>query len=321
MQNIQYFVANYVDDFMGIETPERVWQAYNTLENLLRDLGIIEAPDKAVPPSVIVEFLGVLFNFLEMTISVTPDRIRELSRELKNWTLHKTYTRRQLETLLGKLQFVSNCVRPGRVMVLRLRERLPLSVADRNLVTQEMLKDIRWWEVFLPVYKGTSIMWMEQINEADALIATDACMTGLGAVGCKQYFSVEVQQEWLTQGYTIAHLEMMAVLVALRVWKKQLHGCRFVINCDNQNVVNAIVNGFTRDMKMAVLLREFAFTCATGEFEVVPRYIRSQDNRLPDLLSRRYLHQKFQNKFEQLKPENYEEIVIHEQFLQLNNNW
>ena len=71
MENLHYFVANYVDNFMGLEHRHRAWQAYQAMGNLLRDLGVSEALKKAVPPTDIIEFLGVWFNLVEMTISIT----------------------------------------------------------------------------------------------------------------------------------------------------------------------------------------------------------------------------------------------------------
>ena len=322
MENIGYFLANYVDDFMGIESPVKVHQAYVTLQNLLRDMRIQESLEKAVPPAFIVEFLGVLFNFLEMTISVTPDRMRELMKELSIWKDKLFYSRKELESLLGKLQFVSNCVRPGRVMMLRLRDQLPDSKGRRNQLTSDMIQDIRWWETFMSFYNGTSIMWMEQMTTADALVATDACLTGIGATGPGAYFAARIPERWRNKpDLNIAHYEMLAVIVAMKVWKRQLQGIRFVINCDNQVVVSVIQSGLTRDKCMAQLLRELTFICATGEFELVPRYIRSRDNRLPDLLSRAHLHKRYMNSFLQVKPRDLVEIEIQDCMFDVTNVW
>ena len=38
MENIGHYVANYVDDFMGLGTGTKIWCSYQTLKNLLRDL-------------------------------------------------------------------------------------------------------------------------------------------------------------------------------------------------------------------------------------------------------------------------------------------
>ena len=77
MKNIDHYVANYVDDFMGIDVESRAWQAFHTLNYLLRDLGVLESENKAIPPSDVIEFLGVLFDFINGTISMMPTRLQE----------------------------------------------------------------------------------------------------------------------------------------------------------------------------------------------------------------------------------------------------
>ena len=124
MQNLEYFLLNYVDDFMGLEHVNKVWHAYQALGNLLCDIGADESPEKAVPPDTVVEFLGVLFDFMNMTISVTLDRLVQLQKELNDWIHKKKFSCKQLESLLGRLQLVANCVRQGRMMVLRLCNEL-----------------------------------------------------------------------------------------------------------------------------------------------------------------------------------------------------
>ena len=42
-----------------------------------------------------------------MKISVTPDRLLELLELLKEWRFKSYMTRRQLESLIGKIQFVT----------------------------------------------------------------------------------------------------------------------------------------------------------------------------------------------------------------------
>ena len=158
MHNLEYFIANYVDDFMGLDCPEQIWRSYQTLKNLLSDLGATEAEHKAVAPTETLEFLGVWFNLKEMTISVMPQRMGELLKELDLWTERKRYQWKQLESLLEKLQFISNCVRLGRLMVFRLRNELRQAEWNWREVNSEMRKDINWWRKFLPTYDRVSIM-------------------------------------------------------------------------------------------------------------------------------------------------------------------
>ena len=56
--NMEYFLLNYVDDFLGAEHKEQAWKAYKFLTNLLRDLKADTSPEKLVPPTTRIEFLG-----------------------------------------------------------------------------------------------------------------------------------------------------------------------------------------------------------------------------------------------------------------------
>ena len=99
---------------MGLEEEEEAEVAYLTLGNLLRDLWIDESPEKAIPPTTCIEFLGVRFDLVKMVISVTPERLAEILREVQTWKTRTRYSRKELEKLLGRLAFISKCVRPGR---------------------------------------------------------------------------------------------------------------------------------------------------------------------------------------------------------------
>ena len=203
----------------------------------------------------VLEFLGVLFDLLNLTISVAPHRLREIRQELKKWCDKAQYTRKQLESLLGKLQFVSNCVCPGRLLVFRLRNALRETGPGWHPVTREMYKDIKWWWTFLPQYNTVSIMWMEQVTTPDTLVATDACLGGLGGQCGSEYFHVGVPEEFRLQQMGIVHLELLTLLVALKKWKHRFRGKRFGVNCDNIAVVQVINNGTAKDLLLQKMLR------------------------------------------------------------------
>ena len=75
---------------------------------------------KSVPPSQIMVFLGVLFNTTTMTIEVTPERLVEIKQLIQMWLGKTPATLKQIQSLLGKLNFVAACVRPSRIFVSRL---------------------------------------------------------------------------------------------------------------------------------------------------------------------------------------------------------
>ena len=220
MKNLNYFVFNYIDDFMDLKDLKVAWQSYWTLGRLLRDLGVSEAEDKSVPSSEIIKFLGVMYDFIRQTISVTPARLHEIMMELTEWQGKQEVTRKELDRLMGKLQFVANCVCPGRVFVQRLRQQMIQMGENRKYTfATEVKRDINWWRIYLPKYNQVSIMWMACEPEPDAIFATDSCLQGMGGLSRDKYFHAEIPQHLRESvEHSIVHYEMIALVIGMRLW-------------------------------------------------------------------------------------------------------
>lgn len=57
--------------------------------------------------------LGVELNTVDLRLYVTSDRVEEILSSVHCWLDKTVVTVRELQSLLGKLHFVSSCVRPG----------------------------------------------------------------------------------------------------------------------------------------------------------------------------------------------------------------
>ena len=117
-------LLNYLDDFQGVESVGDAHEAFHFLQLCLSQLGLEESKSKACPPSTLVTCLGVQFDTVNMTVSVTPDRLKEISRLLDMWTHKVKATKRELQSLIGKLVFVSKCVRQSCIFLTRLLDLL-----------------------------------------------------------------------------------------------------------------------------------------------------------------------------------------------------
>ena len=71
--SLGYQCTNYIDDFGGAESPTKAEQAFQALGQLFSVLGLDSSPSKDC-----MVFLGITFNTLGMTMSVTPDRLDDL---------------------------------------------------------------------------------------------------------------------------------------------------------------------------------------------------------------------------------------------------
>ena len=140
-------VLSYLDDFMGVSAPPTAFQHYALCGSLLAALGLQESSHKACPPSTQMTCLGVLFDTVALTMSVTPERLNQLQDELlPMWLAKKSATKTELQSLIGKLSFVSKCVRPGRLFLTRILDTLRSLRRNHHRIklTAEFRKDIHW---------------------------------------------------------------------------------------------------------------------------------------------------------------------------------
>ena len=319
-EKLRYFLLNYVDDFLGAETKARAQAAFDHLTQLLKQLGVETAPDKIVPPTTRIEFLGVTFDSQTMTIEVSPDKIQDMLAELSTWTIKTTASRKEVESIIGKLQFASKCIKPGRTFISRLINWLRgMNRQGQHRIPLEARKDLAWWGKFLERYNGVSMLWLHKQPQPDAVIASDACPKGYGATCGSQYFHRSFPQEM--RNSNIAHLEMLAVLAAIRTWTTELQGKYFWIHVDNEAVATVLNTGASRDVVLQAALRDILMIAATNNFMIKAKHIRGVDNRIPDWLSR-WEEPEARKKFrEYAKEKSLRRININPDIININENW
>ena len=279
-----YFSINYLDDFGSAEIESKAWDSYTMLRKLLHEIGVKEAEHKSVEPCTRLTFLGVTFDTIKMTMEVSDDRLIELREELSKWKHRSLFTRKNLESLIGKLQFVTNCVRGSRVFLARLIQRLTgLQNGQLTPVDEDISKDIDWWHRFLPTFNGVGILWYTQITIPDEMLATDSCLVGAGGICQDEYFAVKYSKEQLEATTNIAQREMMAIIIALKCWYRKLHSKSFKIRCDNLAVCQCLNKGIAKDKFLLKGLREVAWLSAKYSFQIKTVHIFGSINVIPDL--------------------------------------
>ena len=251
----------YLDDFIGVEPPDSSHQAFIALGELLLDLGLHEKRSKAVPPATRVVVLGVLFDTIEMTMQVTRERLDEILELLPLWNDKKKASRVELQRLLGKLSFVSKCVRQSRIFLNRIFAALRTVHRDHHRVdlSVEFRNDIAWWIAFVQIYNGVSLIPSSIYSSPDHVFSTDACMTGCGALCAESYFHAQFPKCVINKDHDINCLELLTVVVAVKVWGSKWRGMNIQIFVDNLTTVLAINSGASRNDFISACLRELWF--------------------------------------------------------------
>lgn len=325
MLQIGIAILNYLDDLAGAERKENAKFAFFCFGEILKKCVFEESAEKAFPPSEIMSFLGILFNTLTMTIEITTERLQEIRKLIQLWLNKDSASLKQVQSLLGKLNFIAACVKPSRIFVARLLNWLRSIYGSSNFlhtIPHYVKKDLIWWNNFLPLYNGISMMEYENWSKPDAIFSSDSCLTGCGGFWNGFYFHTQFPAEILEKHFHISVLEMLAVIIALKLWGARFKGLRIVIYCDNKSVCDIISSGKSRSEPLQDCLREICYLASIHQFEIKAQHLTSEQNRISDLLSRWHLDKTNETKFKELT-EDYSthKFDVRDYFFNFINDW
>ena len=171
-------IINYCDDYVRVATLDVAPDAYASFYKLLQDLGFNISSKKLVPPSTQATCLGVMFDTIAGTISIPPDKLHQILRNITKWCGRKKCNKRQLQSLLGQLLYIQKCVKPSRAFLNRMLDLLCQNYDANSIqLTPDFMRDLRWFPKFLETYNGVSL---HHHRPMDCTVELDACLTGLG---------------------------------------------------------------------------------------------------------------------------------------------
>ena len=296
----EYNSMNYSDDIGGCErTKSRAVQSFNTLGELLHELNLIEEETKAHPPATSMPYLGVQFDTVSMTMSIPGDKLEELRSDLSSWVKRKRTNKQSLQSILGKLFWVSRCVQFSRGFMGRLlsqlRELHAFPARKSVALSQGAIEDLQWWSRYLRYFNGTELIYpnasenmsLSSMIKYDMNVCCgDAQPNGGGAYYKNEYWSTKFP-EWIADDNTPIHIkEFWVVIVSTAMWGHRWKGQVIYLFSDNQAVVDVLERERPRDPNMLALLREFLYLVCTRRFTPVFRYVDTKSNFIADFLSR-----------------------------------
>ena len=245
------------------------------------DLGLTISDKKLVLPSTQVVCLGILINTENGTVSIPQDKLRQICDAVHHWLGKTSCTKRQLQSILGMLLYVHKCVKPARAFLNRMLALLRSHAAQKITLTPEFKRDLKWFDKFLPLYNWVSLYDHRPI---DHTLELDACLTGLGGCWCSFVYHMPICEGYMN--WSIVHLEMVNVLLAVRLFQAHWAGRKVLIKCDNEAVVAVLRSGRVRDPFLGACARNIWYASALSDMDIQYVHIRGLDNRVADLLSR-----------------------------------
>ena len=163
-------------------------------------------------------------------------------------------------------------------MLLLLRQNTHKS---KILLTQDFFQDRAWFNNFLRLYNG--VTFYDQ-TPSNIEVHLDACLTGLGGHFGNMIYTLPIPLGF--HDYDIAHLEMLNIIFAAKIWASHWSNRRIRIYSDNMAVIQVLTTGKARDRMLATCARNLWLIAALNNIQFQFSHIPGKYNNLVDLLSR-----------------------------------
>ena len=277
----------YLDDIITIaDSKEKCQQSLNVILETCKNCGFQVQESKTQGPTQCNTFLGIEIDAKTKEIRLPKEKVEEISQEVKEWSNKKHATKREILSLLGKLNFCSQVVKNGNKFTRRLIEcsKKGKTLNSRLKINAQTMKDIHWWQQCLRHYNGCE--WFpRQLNIVTAkLTFSDASDIAIGGLCDNSWFVIPFTDgyKWLASK-SIQYRELYAVVQTVATFSDRLRYKQLIIHCDNEAMQQSIVNGRSRVPELMGLLRALYYYTAI-DYTCV--HIRSKVNANSYRLSR-----------------------------------
>lgn len=283
---------HYLDDYFtaGAKNSDECAKNLKTMLDTCYMTGFEVNYEKVTEPATVIEYLGIIIDSSKMELRISEQRLTETYNELYNWQDKRSCNKRALLSLIGKLQFISSVVRPGRTFVRRM---IDLSKKAKFLhyklyLNSEFRKDLNWWLKYLQSWNGISMFYEEAWLSNEFLdFYTDSSDVAMGAYYSSSWFIVPFKDKLEhIRNKSINYRELLAIVVAFCTWCRHFKQKRILFHCDNMSVVDIINKGTSKSCEMMELVRTLFFECASNGCELKAVWIDTKSNFLADFLSR-----------------------------------
>ena len=269
-----------------------------------------------------MKFLGVEFDSITMSMRVDEGKRQEITTLVKKWAKKTVATKQELQSILGKLMWVSKVVRFSRCFVARIIATLKGLKFQKQKVTlsEGIKKDFLWWSEFLPVFNGVELLIP---NTVFCSVLGDATLHGGGSWNEreKEYFSREFPPHLRDPKIYIHLKEFFIAIIATKLWGHLWEGKRVAMYCDNEAVVKTMVYQKPQDTELQKCLREMLFYVCKFRFQPVFLRVSTVDNDIADFIRRVHDPVSIQNKVESRKLFNMTELSIPDVMFDFVADW
>ena len=289
-------LLHYLDDFLfgGKSGTNQCAHIMSLFQEKMKLLGVPIADKKTEGPTTRICFLGLEIDTEEFVVRIPLPKIEEITSKIQELLLREKCKLKQMQSLIGSLNFACRAIVPGRPFCRRLiNATCGLKKPHHHLrITVEMKKDMKLWLQFFKDFNGISVFhdrfW---ISNDDIQLFTDSAGgpdLGFGAYFVGKWAQGAWPQSWVDKGITadITVLELFPLLVSLHTWGDELRNKKIVFRVDNIAVVHIINTMTSKSDRVMTVLRALTLRCLHLNVVVKARHISGCSNQICDALSR-----------------------------------
>lgn len=226
-----------------------------------------------------------------MTVTLPEDKLEEILSECRDWQARTSATRKQLQSIAGKLQHVAKCVKPARVFMNRILAAIRAApYRGRHPFPLEVLSDLEWFLRFAASFNR--IVLLPKSKPADWLIECDSTLKGAGAFSPTSFYAQQYPPEITDKLSFINQLEALNLVHALlNLLPPDPRNYNVIVNTDNLVSQQIFASGSGRDPVLCACARKVWLISAMNSFSLEVRHKEGRLLILADALSRFYDNQ------------------------------
>lgn len=271
MAKAGHYSIAYLDDYAGCHASyKEAVRSFNYFSALADKLGLSLATRKSVAPTTKLEWLGYHLDTALMSVTIPDKKLAEVVKECGKWLRKKKAHKKSLQSLAGRLAFISNCILPGR----KFMARLLVTIGDMGkknwmTITNDCVLDIKWFYLYS---KSSNGMALYQPTKPLCELECDSSLLGGGGNSSNTCYNA------CLLGNTLMPIR--------NDFLNPPPGAKIVVWTDNSASAFALQSGRTKDSVLAACARELWLLAATSSFDIHISHKAGKLIPLADALSR-----------------------------------
>lgn len=283
-------MSHIIDDFLFVGPPNssKCGQDLNRFLSLCEKLGVPIKDEKTVQPSTVITIYGIEVDSHELECRLPLEKIIKIKTALNTSYKRKKIKLRELQSLIGLLNFACLVVCPGRTFLRRLID-LTKGITNPSFyirLNREARADLAAWKIFIDSFNGKSVFLSDNWLSSDHYrLYTDAS----GSVGYAAVFGCWwFAQKWPKdlEQHQIAVKELFPITLTLEIWGHCMENHKVLFLSDNQAIVEVINKKSCRDPILMSLVRRIVIAALHFNILFRAKHIPGKTNVVADHLSR-----------------------------------